>query len=74
MTSAYRREHITSAGDDELDLLTPAALLNISAAVTAFQAIYPTPAASGGETLALQRAMARYLIDSGKASAAGVLV
>ncbi len=72
MTSDYRRDH-TSLASDELGLLNTEARLDISAAVTAFEALYPLPAASSGETLALQRAMARYLIDSGKASQAGVL-
>lgn len=73
MTSAYRREHITDVTTDELDALTVAARLDIAASVTALAALYPLPVATGGETLALQRALARYLIDSGKASVAGVL-
>ncbi len=73
MTSAYRREHATIS-TDELGLLNTAARMNIVAAVTSFTALYPLPVASGGEILALQRALARYLIDSGKASTAGVLV
>lgn len=73
MTSAYRRDHLTSIASDELDALNDAARADIVAATTAFEAQYPLPVASGGETTALRRAFARYLIDSGKASQAGVL-
>lgn len=73
MTSDYRRDHLTDVANDELDALTSPAVANIVAAVTAFAALYPTPVASAGETTALKRAFARYLIDSGKASTAGVL-
>ncbi len=73
MTSAYRRDHLTSPTNPEEEALTTAARLNIAAAITAFAALYPSPVASNGETLALTRAFARYLIDSGKASANGVL-
>lgn len=74
MTSAYRRDHILDASNDELDALATAARNNIAASTTAFAALYPLPVASAGELKALQRAFARYLIDSGKASTAGVLV
>ncbi len=73
MTSDYRRDHLTNVANDEFDALTTAARINITASITAFAVLYPTPVASAGETLALQRAFARYLIDSGKASTAGVL-
>ncbi len=73
MTSAYRREHITDASNDEFERLTTSARNNITAAITAFAALYPLPVASNGERRALERAFARYLIDSGKASTAGVL-
>ncbi len=73
MTSAYRRDHILDASNDEFEALTSAPRLNIAAAVTTFAALYPLPVASAGETKALHRAFARYLIDSGKASTAGVL-
>ncbi len=73
MTSDYRRDHILDASNDEFERLTSAARMDIVAAVAAFAALYPTPAASAGETMALERAFARYLIDSGKASTAGVL-
>ncbi len=74
MTSAYRRDHITSPANDEFEALTTSARNNITASITAFAALYPSPTASAGEVRALQRAFARYLIDSGKASTAGVLV
>lgn len=73
MTSAYRRDHLTDVANDELDALTAPTRADIVAAVTAFEALYPLPVASSGETTALKRALARYLIDSGKASTAGVL-
>jgi len=73
MTSAYRRDHAT-IGTDELGLLNTAARMNIVAAVTAFVVLYPAgDPPSSGETLALQRAFARYLVDSGKASENGAL-
>ena len=74
MINTYRRDSKGKVRNDELDLLKIAARLNIAAAVTSFSALYPLPAASSGEVLALQRAFARFLIDSGKASTGGVLV
>jgi len=73
MTSAYRRDHITDPANDEFERLTSAARLDIVAAITAFNSLYPTPSPSSGERRALERAFARFLIDSGKASASGVL-
>lgn len=73
MTSAYRRDHITSPSNDEFERLNDAARALIGASITAFATLYPTPVASNGERRALERAFARYLIDSGKASTAGVL-
>ncbi len=73
MTSDYRRDHILSASHDEFERLTGPARTDIVAAIDAFAVLYPAPAASAGEKMALQRAFARYLIDSGKASSAGVL-
>lgn len=73
VTSAYRRDHILDLRNDEFERLTVAARNNITAAVSSFAALYPEPVASSGERRALERAMARYLIDSGKASQAGVL-
>lgn len=73
MTSDYRRDHILDVKNDEFERLKAPARANITAAVASLAALYPTPTASGGEARALERAMARYLIDSGKASAAGML-
>lgn len=73
MTSTYRRDHEPFPRNDEYERLGSGARTAIASAVTAFEALYPTPEASEGETRALQRAFARYLIDSGKASAAGLL-
>lgn len=73
MSSTYRRDHILDVRNDEFERLTAPARADLTAAVAALAALYPTPTASGGEARALERAMARYLIDSGKASAAGVL-
>lgn len=74
MTSTYRRDKITDPTNDEFEHLAAPARTDITASITAFAALYPLPVASGGETRALERAFARYLIDSGKASTAGVLV
>jgi hypothetical protein len=71
MTSAYRRDHEPFPRNDEFERLGVGARTDIVAAVVAFEALYPSPSASSGETRALERAFARYLIDSGKASAAG---
>lgn len=71
MTSAYRRDHIRSVKNDEFERLGVASRADIMAAITTLAALYPTPVASSGETKAAYRALARYLIDSGKASAAG---
>ncbi len=74
MTSAYRRDHLTNVANDELDALDSATRVDIAVAIAEFVADYPAgDAPSAGETLALSRAFARYLIDSGKASANGVL-
>jgi len=73
MTSDYRRDHDLTVKNDEFDRLAGSARANIIVAVENFSAHYPLPVASAGETLALKRAFARYLIDSGKASVAGVV-
>jgi hypothetical protein len=73
VTSAYRRDHILNATNDEFERLSVSGRINVTAAVAALAALYPTPVASSGERRALERAMARYLIDSGKASAAGLV-
>lgn len=74
MTSAYRREHIKSASFDEFDALAPAAqaiIINASAFYEGLVDTDETPAPSEGEKLALKRAMARFVIDSGIASYRG---
>jgi hypothetical protein len=75
MTSDYRRDRQgTVTGNDEWLLLDTATRLNITTTIEAFVVGYPLgDAPSSGELRALQRAFARYLIDSGKASANGVL-
>lgn len=74
MTSAYRRDHIRGVRNDEFDALTEPGRMSIIIAATTFAATAAgedTPLPSAGEKLALHRAMARFLIDSGIASARG---
>jgi len=72
MTSAYRRDHIHSVRNDEFERLGEVSRARIVAMVGELEALYPAgPAVSSGERKALQRAAARFLIDSGKAQAAG---
>jgi hypothetical protein len=66
MTSAYRRDHIRSVTNDEFERLPAQARADIVALSDNLAAIYPTPVATSGEVKALRRAMARFLIDSGK--------
>ena len=73
MTSAYRRDHEPFPRFDEYERLGAGARADIVDAVSAFEAQYAEPTASEAERRALRRAMARFLIDSGKASAAGEL-
>ncbi len=73
MTSTYRRDHEPFPRNDEYERLASSGRAAIASAVTTFEALYPLPVASAGETAALKRAFARYLIDSGKASTAGLL-
>lgn len=73
MTSAYRRDHIKDPSNDEFDAINLSARLDIVSRIAALDLLYPLPVASSGEVRALERAFARYLIDSGKASTAGVL-
>lgn len=73
MTSAYRRDHEPFPRNDEFERIAASGRTAITAAVVAFAALYPTPPAAEGETRALKRAFARYLIDSGKASQAGLV-
>lgn len=71
MTSAYRREHITSVRNDEFEALSLAARSLIIAAANSFEASVDATdeSPSEGERTALRRAMARFVIDSGIASA-----
>jgi hypothetical protein len=73
VTSAYRRDHEPFPRNDEYERIALSGRLDIDAAIVSFEALYPTPAAPESETRALRRAFARYLIDSGKASAAGLV-
>lgn len=73
MTSSYRRDHEPFPRNDEFERLGASGRVAITSAIVAFEALYPTPAATSGETRALERAFARYLIDSGKASQAGLV-
>lgn len=76
MTSAYRRDHITSATNDEFERLAEAGRTIIINAAAFFEGQVDeegTPTPSAGERLALKRAMARFVIDSGIASARGWL-
>lgn len=71
MTSAYRRDHITSVRNDEFEALSLDARSIIIVAASSFEAMIATEgeAPSEGERTALRRAMARFIIDSGIASA-----
>lgn len=71
MTSAYRRDHIKSVKNDEYERLGSTARGRINNVVAILEGFYEDPPASEGETKAAKRALARYLIDSGKASIAG---
>ena len=76
MTSAYRRDHIKSAANDEFERLALAAQTIIINAAAFFEWQVDdddTPTPSEGERLALKRAMARFVIDSGIASSQGWL-
>lgn len=73
MTSAYRRDHEPFLTNDEFERLAVGGRNDITAAVTTFEALYPTPVANANEKRALRRAFARFLIDSGKASTAGLV-
>lgn len=76
MTSAYRRDHIMSAANDEFERLAPAAQTIIINSAAFFEGQVDdadTPTPSEGERLALKRAMARFVIDSGIASSQGWL-
>ena len=73
MTSHYHRDH-RAAPNDEFLRLKPAGQAIIRNAANFFEGqadTDATPVPSEGERLALRRAMARFLIDSGIASARG---
>lgn len=74
MTSAYRRDHILDVKNDEFERLSAAGqatIINSSAFFEGQVDTVDTPPPSSGERLALKRAMARFVIDSGIASARG---
>jgi hypothetical protein len=74
MTSDYRRDHILDVRNDEYERLSDAGrtIINNAAAFFEGQAdTDDTPTPSAGERVALKRAMARFVIDSGIASARG---
>lgn len=74
MSSDYRRDHITDVKNDEYERISVEGrtIINNSAAFFEGQAdTADTPIPSAGERIALKRAMARFVIDSGIASARG---
>jgi hypothetical protein len=74
MTSTYRRDHITSVRNDEFERISEAGRTIIINAAAFFEGQVDTddtPVPSSGERIALKRAMARFVIDSGIASARG---
>lgn len=74
MTSTYRRDHIKSVKNDEFERLADEGQNIIINSASFFEGqadTDTTPTPSAGERLALKRAMARFVIDSGIASARG---
>ena len=74
MTSTYRRDHEPFPRNDEFDRLAEGGRTIITNAAAFFEGQVDTddtPAPSEGERRALKRAMARFVIDSGIASARG---
>lgn len=74
MTSDYRRDHEPFPRNDEFERLSAAGQAVIINAAAFFEGqadTDDTPTPSEGERLALKRAMARFVIDSGIASARG---
>lgn len=74
MTSFYRRDHEPFPLNDEFERVSAAGqtIINNSAAFFEGQVdTDDTPVPSEGERRALKRAMARFVIDSGIASARG---
>lgn len=73
--NSYRRDH-SMVKNDEFERLSVEARAIVTVAADAFEQItttLTTPVPSDGERLALRRAMARFLIDSGIASARGFI-
>lgn len=74
MTSMYRRDHIKSVRNDEFERLSlegRTIIINAAAFFEGQADTDDTPVPSAGERIALKRAMARFVIDSGIASARG---
>lgn len=74
MSSTYRRDHILSVKNDEFERLSDAGRAIVNNGASFFEGMADadsTPAPSSGERTALRRAMARFVIDSGIASARG---
>jgi hypothetical protein len=74
MTSTYRRDHEPFPRNDEYERVSEAGRTIINNAAAFFEGQVDTddtPVPSEGERLALKRAMARFVIDSGIASARG---
>lgn len=74
MTSSYRRDHDPFPRNDEFERLSEdgrTIIINSAAFFEGQADTEDTPTPSEGERLALKRAMARFVIDSGIASARG---
>lgn len=74
MTSMYRRDHEPFPRYDEFERVSEAGRTIITNAAAFFEGQVDTddtPVPSDGERQALKRAMARFVIDSGIASARG---
>lgn len=74
MTSYYRRDHEPFPTNDEFERLSDAGqtiIINSAAFFEGQADTDDTPTPSEGERRALKRAMARFVIDSGIASARG---
>lgn len=77
MTSTYRRDHEPFPRNDEFERVSSAGRAVIETAADGFETDAMTGTSgvtvSAGERVALRRAMARFVIDSGIASARGWL-
>ena len=74
MTSSYRRDHEPFPTNDEYERIAETGRAIITNAAAFFEGQVDTddtPLPSEGERRALKRAMARFVIDSGIASARG---